>query len=387
MSDEHPPIDLSTLGLRRWDGADDKLRAWDAADQYLLKTLEEEKMLTMPKNILILNDGFGALSLPLHQQHAVLTLTDSATSTHAIRENEKHLQNVKCSVRVCTTFEVPLNFKADLCLFKVPKSLEKLTHQVKRISSSLGQHTQIIGAGMTRKIHTSTLKMLEAVLGPTRTTRAVKKARLIHISAPSALGETFENHHELRFFERYDLGSKTQSRCHTLAGCFAHGKLDRGSDHLLNHLPSPPPNAQICDLGCGSGILGLTALLREPSCALTLVDEEAAAVWSAKRNAQELLGSRSKNVRCIHAKDLSMILDRTQDWVLLNPPFHDDGARNHQIASAMFKDARRVLKPGGSLWVVGNRHLNYFHRLTRLFGHCQHVGADSRYSICYAQKM
>ena len=139
------------MGLRRWDGADDTLRAWDAADQYLLRTLEEEGMNLTPKNIVVLNDGFGAISIPLIAQNSVITLTDSATAAYAIRQNDSQRHHAHKTVRVHTTFELPTDFTADLCLFKVPKSLDKLTHQLKRIRPLLNQQTQIIGAGMTKK--------------------------------------------------------------------------------------------------------------------------------------------------------------------------------------------------------------------------------------------
>jgi 16S rRNA (guanine1207-N2)-methyltransferase len=62
------------------------LRAWDAADEYVLRHLDENKLLHEKSSILILNDGFGGLSIPLNHLHPVV-VTDSYLSTQAIIAN------------------------------------------------------------------------------------------------------------------------------------------------------------------------------------------------------------------------------------------------------------------------------------------------------------
>ena len=56
------------------------------------------------------------------------------------------------------------------------------------------------------------------------------------------------------------------------------------------------------------------------------------------------------------------------DLVLNNPPFHSHQATTDATAWRMFTGARRALRPGGELWVVGNRHSGYHVKLRRLFG-------------------
>ena len=38
------------------------LRAWDAADEYLLNYLDENKLALQDSSVLVINDGFGALT-------------------------------------------------------------------------------------------------------------------------------------------------------------------------------------------------------------------------------------------------------------------------------------------------------------------------------------
>ncbi|MFB8366291.1 methyltransferase, partial [Streptomyces sp. NPDC055929] len=64
--------------------------------------------------------------------------------------------------------------------------------------------------------------------------------------------------------------------------------------------------------------------------------------------------------------------------------FHSHQATTDAPARRMFADARRVLRPGGELWVVGNRHLGYHVRLRRLFGSCEVVAGEPRFVVLRA---
>ena len=52
----------------------------------------------------------------------------------------------------------------------------------------------------------------------------------------------------------------------------------------------------------------------------------------------------------------------------------------------MFIDARRVLKIGGELRIIGNRHLDYHGKLERIFGNCKLIGSNSRFVVLSATK-
>ncbi|MGL6122643.1 MAG: class I SAM-dependent methyltransferase, partial [Shewanella sp.] len=74
------------------------------------------------------------------------------------------------------------------------------------------------------------------------------------------------------------------------------------------------------------------------------------------------------------------------DLVLCNPPFHQGEAITDHIAWQMFLDARRRLKDGGILHIVGNRHLAYHVKLQRLFKNCTTVASNGKFVILQAQK-
>ncbi|MCH3701636.1 hypothetical protein LZB66_08340, partial [Campylobacter lari] len=65
-------------------------------------------------------------------------------------------------------------------LIKVPKTLALLEQQLRALRKVVTSDTRIIAGAKARDIHTSTLELFEKVLGPTTTTLAWKKARLIN---------------------------------------------------------------------------------------------------------------------------------------------------------------------------------------------------------------
>jgi 16S rRNA (guanine1207-N2)-methyltransferase len=74
----------------------------------------------------------------------------------------------------------------------------------------------------------------------------------------------------------------------------------------------------------------------------------------------------------------------TVDRVLVNPPFHSGHALTDAIAWDMFVQTRRALRPGGDVWVVGNRHLGYHVKLKRIFGAADVVASTPGFVVLRA---
>jgi 16S rRNA (guanine1207-N2)-methyltransferase len=72
------------------------------------------------------------------------------------------------------------------------------------------------------------------------------------------------------------------------------------------------------------------------------------------------------------------------DLILCNPPFHQQNTVGDQIAVSLFKQSRKVLRKGGELWVIGNRHLNYHVNLNQLFGNHSIVASNAKFVIMKA---
>lgn len=139
----------------------------------------------------------------------------------------------------------------------------------------------------------------------------------------------------------------------TLPGVFSHGKLDVGTQVLLEHL-APPAHGKLLDLGCGSGVIGLSLKQQQPALDITLTDVDAFAIRSAELNAMRL-GQTAD----IYASDGLDHVSGKFDYIISNPPFHQGKDTDYQFAERLFQQARQHLVADGQLWIVANRHLPY----------------------------
>ena len=139
----------------------------------------------------------------------------------------------------------------------------------------------------------------------------------------------------------------------TLPGVFNHGTLDAGTALLLEHLPAPA-HGRLLDLGCGSGVIGLSMKAREPALQVTLADVDAFAVRSSQLNSMRL------NLEAdIRPSDCLQNIDGRFDYIISNPPFHQGKETNYRFARQLFLQGRQHLTADGQIWIVANRHLPY----------------------------
>lgn len=353
------------------------LRAWDAADEYLLNTLAEDLKPSADARILIFNDSFGALAVALNsfQPQAV---SDSYLSQQATRVNLLANGLPERSVELINSLE-SLQGQFDLVLIKVPKTLALLEYQLIRLRPHLMPSTQIIAAGMIKTLPPATWKMLERLVGPTTTALARKKARLIFASPdPKVVVPAcpYPVYYRLEEAPGYLICNH--------ANVFSRDSLDIGTRFFLQHLPAGQDTCDIIDLGCGNGLLGLMAAERNPAATVHFVDESFMAVASAEENFYRAFGQERKATFCV-GDGLKGFEPSSADLILCNPPFHQQNTVGDQIANSMFKESKMVLRKGGELWVIGNRHLNYHIYFNRIFGAHSVVASNNKFVILNTQ--
>src|SRR5690242_6555032 len=161
----------------------ERLRAWDASDEYLLRHLEAEKV-PLSGTVVVLGDRWGALVTAL-AAHRPVQITDSFLAQEATRANLARAGAETGAVRLLTTQDPPPE-RVDVLLVRVPKSLALLEDQLLRLAPAVHEGTVVVGTGMVKEIHTSTLQLFERILGPTRTSLAERKARLIFCTPDAA---------------------------------------------------------------------------------------------------------------------------------------------------------------------------------------------------------
>ncbi|CAM5597067.1 Ribosomal RNA large subunit methyltransferase G OS=Streptomyces fumanus OX=67302 GN=rlmG PE=3 SV=1 [Streptomyces fumanus] len=355
----------------------DPLRAWDASDEYLLGHLAEREV-PLSGTVVVLGDRWGALVTAL-AEHRPTQITDSHLAQEATRANLARNGVAPDAVHLLTTQDPP-PARIDVLLVRVPKSLALLEDQLLRLAPAVHEGTVVVGTGMVKEIHTSTLELFERVLGPTRTSLARKKARLIFCT-PDPARERPAGRWPLTYRLPEDAGPVAGRTVVNHAGVFCADRLDIGTRFFLKHLPGPGAR-RVVDLGCGNGVVGTAVALADPDAEVLFTDESFQAVASAEATYRANGAPGRAEFRV--GDGLVGVPDGSVDLVLNNPPFHSHQATTDATAWRMFTGARRALAPGGELWVVGNRHLGYHVKLRRLFGNCRLVASDPKFVVLRA---
>jgi len=365
------------LTLERYPVSQDaNLQAWDATDEYLVQELAPWLSDASTATVLIFNDGFGALSCALHACNPV-SISDSFLSQEATRRNLLANGLAVESITLLGSL-APLPAVPALVVLKIPKTLALLEQQLLALRQVVTPQTRILAGGKTREIHNSTLALFEQILGPTKTSLAWKKARLIHtqVAERPALANPYPT-----IWELDDSGY----HIHNHANVFSRGSLDIGARFFMAHLPSEL-SGTIADLGCGNGVIGLSALINNPNARLLFIDESHMAIASSRLNVETNRPADLARCQFMLGNSLEQVATDSLQAVLCNPPFHQQQTITDLLAWQMFCDAERCLVSGGELWIVGNRHLGYHIKLQRLFGKVDCIASNQKFVILRATK-
>lgn len=368
-----------TYELKR-DSPDDKtLLAWDSSDTYALDTFKSEFEALNEKdnlNITIFNDSFGALTCAL-SQYSVECVSDSSSAQAVIQSNLGLNMLPGDDIRFTSSVSEFEN-ESDIVFLKIPKSNNYLEYLLQKISMNMAAGIPVIGLGMTRNIHTSAVELFEHYLGDVHTSLARKKSRLVFGSTKGQVANIVE------YPAKFSVPEYKMELINN-ANVFSYGKIDYGTMFFLEHFPRFKNQPEkVIDLGCGDGSLALLAAYKWPETPILCVDDSYLAVESAKENFK-INGyegrSEFKVTDCLIG-----ISAKSADLILCNPPFHEYHAVSMGIAGRMFKDSFRVLKTGGSLFIVKNKHLGYQSYLEKLFGECKTIAGNKKYEILKAVK-
>lgn len=372
------------LNLHRWplDQPNHSLQAWDAADEMLLQhalpILTQLQHTNSTPTVLILNDAFGALSCALgnSQQYWV---QDSYLSQLACRHN-RTINGLTTDVVTELTSLAPLPDQVDLVLMKLPGNHSYLSWQLQALSLILTPDTPICIAAKAKDIQPNVLALFNRYIGPTRASLAQRKCRLIHCQFAPDCARPVSDYPLRWLWPEYDFTLINH------ANVFAREKPDIGARFFLAHLPQLTGGQRVIDLGCGNGVLSLGLLAQQTPVNLVLTDESYMAVASAQLSLAATFPGQLAQCEFVVDDCLSKQPAESADWIICNPPFHQQAAVTTHIASQMFYDAKRVLKPGGTLRIVANRHLPYRQQLAKCFGHCRQVAANPKFVILESTK-
>jgi 16S rRNA (guanine1207-N2)-methyltransferase/23S rRNA (guanine1835-N2)-methyltransferase len=359
------------------------LQAWDAADEYLINYVNEHALIGNTSKVSIFNDTFGALTTSLCHANTdkpdVVCINDSYISAQGIRYNIEQNALDSRNVRQLNSLD-NLPSDIDVILYKIPKSKSLLIEQLIQIKNSVNDNCIFIAADRAKDIHSATLKVFEKYLGTTKTSLAVKKARLVfcQLDNTQVHRSPFPTIWTLPNQSTADLTSK-DFIISNHANVYAREKLDIGARYFIENLPEVSADSQIIDLGCGNGVIGLSILAKQPGANIQFIDESTMAIASAEQNIKQNLPQCIDQCQFNLNDCLTGIESNSVDLILCNPPFHQNSATTDHIAWQMFKDSHRVLKKGGELRIIGNRQLAYHIKLQRIFGNEKLIASNNKF--------
>lgn len=366
------------------------LRAWDAADELLINYLHDEAVLesvmSQPESrVLIFDDQFGALTASICQtvnvasKHVFIdVVTDSLIAEIAITQNlnDNSLQSDNADVGFLDSTSTPTD-KYDLIIYKLPRNLAYCGDVMTRFRHCMRADTKIIGSAMLKYLPLTALALLNERVGTTTTSLASKKARLIF----SVFNEQLS---PVNVSPTSYCTKEVDGELINHSNVFSRENLDIGTRFLLPFIPQTDHFLTIVDLACGNGVVGVVAAQKNPKAKLIFCDESKMAVESARESFAACCEGREATFTQMDC--LGDIEKQSVDMVLCNPPFHQQNAVSNHIAWQMFKESMVCLKSGGTLWVVGNRHLAYDVSIKKLFGNVTIVESNKKFVVIKATK-
>lgn len=165
------------------------------------------------------------------------------------------------------------------------------------------------------------------------------------------------------------------------AGVFSKTGIDYGSRVLIEAMDIHE-DAQVLDVGCGYGPMGLSAAYLAAKGHVIMIDVNERAVQLAKENAK-LNGIT--NVTILESDLFSSVKGKMFDVILTNPPIRAGKSTVHTI----FEEAFEHLNTNGTLWIVIQKKQgapSAKAKLEELFETVEEVTKDKGYRIFKATK-
>ncbi|WP_432468219.1 16S rRNA (guanine(1207)-N(2))-methyltransferase RsmC [Agarivorans sp. Z349TD_8] len=259
---------------------------------------------------------------------------------------------------------------SDALLFYMPKSKQEAAYLFACLLPQLKVGADIFVIGENRTGVKSCEKMLAEFGVKLNKIDSARRCGLYYGQlqqvAPGFLPEHWDSTFEVQLGE-------TRLKVSSLPGVFNHGKLDDGSQLLLEHLP--PLHGKVLDFGCGAGIIGASqALLYEID--ISLLDVSAYAIASS----QATLMINNLNGTVI-ASDGLMEVKQCFDFIVSNPPFHAGIDTQYETTERFLAQAKQHLNTQGELWIVANSFLKYETLIKQHFTSYESVFDNKKFKI------
>ena len=380
-------VRYSPDALRRWPDLETaELLASDAADRLILDESASARTQAPGGAVIVIGDEYGALTLEaadagatgirVHQDSLAGELALRANADEAgLRENYRSLP-----------LDASLVAGAAVVLLRLPRALDALEDIAGLIAAHADPSVTVFAGGRMKHMTLGMNDVLRRFFGTLDISHARQKSRVLIARVPRDGADPVAATADQRV-----PGLDEPITVRAFGGAFAGTGLDIGTRFLLEQFAAHGPadlsvgTGDVLDFGCGTGVVAVWLARRHPSLRVIATDRSAVAVASATETAAT--AGVSERVHVLRDLGLSTRPDDSARLILLNPPFHSGAAVPITgVATPLFADAGRVLRPGGELWTVWNSALQYRPALERLVGPTRQIARNDKFTVTVSER-
>ena len=339
-----------------------------------------------PGEVAVLGDRYGALTLGAAGLHGVTRIRvqqDALTGERALARNADRTGLADSYQSM--PFDASLVEGATVVLMQLPRTLAALEQAAALIARHAHPSVVVFAGGRIKHLSTSMNEVLTQHFSELRVSLARQKSRVLVASEPRADGLAGSGSGSGSDTMRTEFHDDVQLWVAAQGTAFAGTKLDIGTRFLLSFIPQMMAHPDVVvDLGCGTGVLAAEIARARPEARVIASDQSSSAVASARETMR--LNGLEGRVEVVRDDALRSQPDASAGLILCNPPFHVGAAVHADAALGLFRDAARVLEPGGELWTVFNSSLSHAATLRKIVGPTDVVGQNAKFTVTRSTK-
>jgi len=365
-----PSSTVSNYEIKRYPKTTNRsLLAWSKGDEFAVWFLKTNEL--DDKNISIYNDSSGYLSCHLLSNKTEIRISKKSQEKSIFKNLENN--ELLFEDKQFSNFEAITDFKAQVVVLKVPKSVDLFEQYLNQISLGIDGNSIVVCSFMTKYFTKRMIEIAERYFDTVKQTKAWKKSRLIVLTNPKN-NEIKPLVHVINS----DLGIYKQHY-----GVFSSDHIDYATQFLIENINIPENADRVLDLASGNGVLAKVIQNDNPDLEIHLLDDSVLAVESSKMNIS------GENVHFHFNNELSDFESDSLDYIISNPPFHVDHEIDISLPLELFKQAARCLKKKGKFQLVFNNHLNYATHLNKLFKDVKVAAQNDKFTVlnCSASQL
>lgn len=366
--------------LRRFPDIEaENLFAHDASDELILREAAGALADAGAGTVAIVGDRYGALTLAAASVHGLTGLRvhqDGLSGELALAANAARAE--LAGVFASMTLTAGLLEGAEVVLWQLPRSLDEVAEVAELISAHASPHVRVFAAGRIKHMTLAMNSVLAGHFSQVVPGRAWRKSRPLQLTGPLREGPASS-------FPRKEHHPDLDLWLCAHGATFGGTKVDVGTRFLLEFIPDMRPKATTAiDLGAGNGTIAAALAMARPGLRVIATDQSAAAVASTAATAAA--NGLAGQIEAVRDDALGSFAPASAELIVLNPPFHVGATVHAGIALKLFAAAARVLAPGGELWCVYNRHLEYKTALGKTVGPTRVAGRNSKFTVTVSTK-